>query len=49
MGPGESASLPAKWMSADGRTVHLIFSGDDHFSVRKGTVLLREPPEPVSP
>ena len=38
-GPGESASLPTKWMSADGRTVHLVFSGDDHFSVRKGTLI----------
>jgi hypothetical protein len=37
MGPGETASLPPKWMSADGRTVHLVFSGDDFFSVRKGT------------
>ena len=40
-GPGESASLPAKWISSDGRTVHLVFSGDDCFSVRKGMVDLR--------
>lgn len=33
-GPGETASLPTKWMSADGRTLHLLFSGDDCFSVR---------------
>jgi CubicO group peptidase (beta-lactamase class C family) len=39
-GPGESASLPAKWMSADGRTVHLVFSGDDCFSVRRGILHL---------
>lgn len=38
VGPGESSSLPTKWMSADGRTMHLVFSGDDHFSVRKLTV-----------
>lgn len=25
VGPGESSSLPAKWMSDDGRTVHLVF------------------------
>jgi CubicO group peptidase (beta-lactamase class C family) len=37
-GPGESASLPTKWISDDGRTVHLVFSGEDHFSVRKGTI-----------
>lgn len=40
-GPGESASLPTKWMSADGKTVHLVFSGDDSFSVRKGTIIAR--------
>ncbi|MBN2508539.1 MAG: serine hydrolase [Verrucomicrobia bacterium] len=39
VGPGETACLPAKWMSADGRTVHLVFSGDDHFSVRQGTLV----------
>jgi len=41
VGPGESSSLPTKWMSPDGRTVYLVFSGDDHFTVRKGTVVLR--------
>ena len=29
-------------MRADGCTVHLVFSGDDQFSVRRGTVKLRE-------
>ena len=29
-------------MSDDGRTVHLVFSGDDSFSVRKGTFQVRE-------
>jgi hypothetical protein len=33
-GPGETASFPTKWMSADGRSVHLVFSGHDHFAVR---------------
>lgn len=42
VGPGETSCLPTKWMSKDGRTVHLVFSGDDHFSVRKGTLRLRE-------
>ncbi len=37
VGPGETASLPTKWMSPDGRTMHLVFSGDDSFSVRRGT------------
>ena len=36
--PGESASFPARWISPDGRTVHLVFSGDDSFSVRKASL-----------
>ena len=39
VGPGETSSFPAKWLSGDGRTVYLVFSGDDCFSVRKGTVV----------
>ena len=35
VGPGETNSLPTKWMSSDGRTYHLVFSGDDCFSVRR--------------
>ena len=35
VGPGETSSLPAKWMSNDGKTCYLLFSGDDCFSVRK--------------
>jgi hypothetical protein len=42
VGPGETASLPTKWMSADGRTVNLVFSGNDCFSVRQGTLVLTE-------
>jgi CubicO group peptidase (beta-lactamase class C family) len=41
VGPGESQCLPVKWMSADGRTVHLVFSGDDAFSVRRARLVLR--------
>jgi CubicO group peptidase (beta-lactamase class C family) len=40
VGPGETNSLPTKWMSADGTTVHLVFSGDDHFSVRKAKLIV---------
>lgn len=36
VGPGESSSIPTKWISPDGRTIHLVFSGDDAFSVRRG-------------
>ncbi len=38
VGPGETASFPTKWMSADGRTLHFVFSGDDSFSVRQATL-----------
>lgn len=41
VGPGETSSLPTKWMSADGMMVHLVFSGNDHFSVRRGKFVLR--------
>jgi hypothetical protein len=41
VGPGESNSLPAKWMDTDGLGVHLVFSGNDHFCVRFGAVVLR--------
>jgi hypothetical protein len=37
VGPGETSSLPTKWMSRDGKTCHLVFSGEDCFSVRKVT------------
>jgi len=35
VGPGETSSLPPKWMAQNGRSAHLVFSGDDYFSVRK--------------
>lgn len=35
VGPGETSSIPTKWISDDGRTIYLAFSGDDHFSVRR--------------
>jgi len=40
VGPGETACFPTKWMSADGKTLHLVFSGDDHFAVRKARLTL---------
>jgi hypothetical protein len=39
--PGESQHFPPKWMSQDGRTMHLVYSGDDMLSIRKATVRLR--------
>ncbi len=43
VGPGDTSSFPTKWVSGDGKTLFLVFSGDDHFSVQKGTITLREP------
>jgi CubicO group peptidase (beta-lactamase class C family) len=40
VGPGETASFPTKWMSADGRKLTLVFSGDDYFAVRAATLTL---------
>lgn len=38
VGPGETVSIPPKWISENGRTCYLLFSGDDSFSVRKFTL-----------
>ena len=38
VGPGDTSSFPTKWMSADGKTLHLVFSWEDHFAVRKATL-----------
>jgi len=35
VGPGDAGVFPTKWMSADGLTMNLVFSGDDAFSVRE--------------
>jgi len=40
VGPGDTSSFPTKWMSPDSQTLYLAFSGDDCFSVRKGTFVL---------
>lgn len=40
-GPGEHGDFPAKWMSGDGRTIYLVFSGDDYFCVREARIHLR--------
>ncbi len=34
VGPGEHGDLPAKWISDDGHSAQLVFSGDDCFSIR---------------
>jgi len=35
VGPGDLGCFPTKWMNADGKTLYLVFSGDDYFSLRK--------------
>ncbi len=40
VGPGETGSFPTKWMSADGKTCYLVFSGNDNFSVRKAALTI---------
>lgn len=42
VGPGETASFPPKWMLPGNTQLHLVFSGDDCFSVRKADLELRE-------
>ncbi|MCI0747376.1 MAG: serine hydrolase, partial [Verrucomicrobia subdivision 3 bacterium] len=39
VGPGETQSIPAKWISADGLTFWMVFSGDDAFSIREATLI----------
>jgi hypothetical protein len=48
-GPGESASFPPKWMSADGKTIYLVFSGNDNFSVRQATLTAVTAARPAPP
>jgi CubicO group peptidase (beta-lactamase class C family) len=38
--PGETCNLPTKWISGDGRTLFLVFSGGDAFNVRQARVTI---------
>jgi CubicO group peptidase (beta-lactamase class C family) len=42
VGPGETCSFPTKWMSPDGKTLFLVFSGDDCFSIRRADLTSAE-------
>lgn len=42
-GWGESQHIPSKWISADGKTFYLVFSGDDSLSVRQATITVPMP------
>ena len=46
VGPGETSSFPTQWMSRDGRTCYLVFSGNDSFSVRRAELEAQESPMP---
>lgn len=37
---GESQQIPTKWIAPDGESFHLVFAGEDSFSVREATLLL---------
>ena len=38
VGPGDLGCFPTRWMSADGRTVHMVFSSEDNFAVRRAVL-----------
>jgi hypothetical protein len=38
VGPGDLGTFPTKWMSDNGLTMYLAFSGNDSFSVRRATL-----------
>ncbi|WP_347246566.1 serine hydrolase [Thermogutta sp.] len=40
--PGESGCFPTKWMDQTGKSMWLVFSGEDSFSIRQVEVTLRE-------
>jgi hypothetical protein len=42
VGPGETSSFPPKWMSKDGKTMWLVFSGEDCFSVRRANLTINK-------
>lgn len=46
IGPGDLGSFPSKWMSDDGLTLYLAFSGNDTFSVRRAQLTLFATPTP---
>ena len=48
-GWGDNQHFPSKWISADGRTLYLVFSGNDAFSVRKVTFQVSMPTDTTAP
>jgi CubicO group peptidase (beta-lactamase class C family) len=42
IGTGDLGCFPTKWMSEDGKTIYLVFAGNDNFSVRKAELTIDE-------
>ena len=42
VGAGDLACFPTKWMSEDGKTIYLVFAGNDNFSLRKATLTVSD-------
>ncbi len=42
VGPGETSSFPPKWMSEDGKSMWMVFSGDDYFAVRQAKLTISD-------
>jgi hypothetical protein len=36
-----TSNFPPRWISEDGKTMQLVFSGDDHFSLRRMEIQVR--------
>ncbi len=43
VGSGETSNFPTKWMDANGEDLWLVFSGEDHFSLRRARLVPRKP------
>ena len=39
IGPGETSSIPTKWINESDGTFYLLFSGNDSFSLRKAEII----------
>lgn len=46
-GPGDLGTFPTKWISDDGLTMYLVFSGKDRFTVRRADLTLLVTPDPT--
>jgi CubicO group peptidase (beta-lactamase class C family) len=42
IGPGDLGCFPTKWMSEDGKTIYMVFSSEDNFTVRRAVLEVAE-------